>query len=314
MIEDRIRVDIGMCTFRRPALAEALASLDVLDVPDDVELHVIVADNDTEPTARPIVDAFSRSSRHRVSYVHAPDANISIARNACLDTASGRYIAFIDDDETAHPGWIAALLDVARRQRAAAVLGPVEAVYGEDAPRWMRQADLHSTLPVYVDGRIVTGYTCNVLLDREAACVAGRRFDLSLGRTGGEDTDFFTGLTRDGGRIAYAPEALVREVVPQARATFGWLARRRFRMGQTHARIVIGPGSAARQAGQMARAAAKAGWCWAMAAATFPATASSRRHALRGTLHAGAVVGLLGVRESEHYGTAQHGGETPDAA
>ena len=79
---DRLLVDIGLCTFRRPELAEALASIDGLAVPDGVELHVIVADNDTEPTARPRVDAFARSSRHRVSYVHAPAGNISIARNA----------------------------------------------------------------------------------------------------------------------------------------------------------------------------------------------------------------------------------------
>lgn len=314
MTQERLLVDIGLCTFRRPELAEALASIDGLAVPDGVALHVIVADNDTEPTARARVEAFSAVSRHRVTYVHAPARNISIARNACLDAASGHYIAFMDDDETADPAWIAALLDVARMQQAAAVLGPVEAVYGDDAPGWMREADFHSTLPVHVDGRILTGYTCNVLLDRQAASVAGRRFDLSLGRTGGEDTEFFTGLTREGGRIAYAPNARVSECVPQCRATFGWLARRRFRMGQTHARIVIGPGSPVRQAGQMVRAAAKAGWCWAMAAATFPATASSRRHALRGTLHAGAVVGLMGVREQEHYGAVQPAGETPDAA
>ena len=112
MTEARLLVDIGMCTFRRSELAEALASLDRLAVPGGVELHVIVADNDTEPTARATVDAFRSASRHRVTYVHAPAANISIARNACLDTASGRYIAFIDDDQTADPGWIAALLEV----------------------------------------------------------------------------------------------------------------------------------------------------------------------------------------------------------
>jgi hypothetical protein len=49
---------------------------------------------------------------------------------------------------------------------AEVVLGPVDPVYPEDAPDWMRATSVHATRPVHVRGEIRTGYTCNVLIDR----------------------------------------------------------------------------------------------------------------------------------------------------
>ena len=56
-----LRVDIAVCTFRRAALAQTLASLAWLSVPETVRLRVIVADNDVEPSARARVDAATES-------------------------------------------------------------------------------------------------------------------------------------------------------------------------------------------------------------------------------------------------------------
>ncbi len=86
------------------------------------------------------------------------------ARNACLEAADGDFIAFVDDDEVVSEGWLKALLAKAQASGAAAVLGPVRAVYEPDAPEWMVAGDFHSTMPVFVGGEIRTGYTCNVLI------------------------------------------------------------------------------------------------------------------------------------------------------
>ena len=48
-----------------------------------------------------LVDAVAAELPFELLYVHCPAANISIARNACLDNSSGDFLAFIDDDETA---------------------------------------------------------------------------------------------------------------------------------------------------------------------------------------------------------------------
>jgi succinoglycan biosynthesis protein ExoM len=166
----------------------------------------------------------------------------------------------------------------------------------------MRKGDFHSTFPVWVKGEILTGYTCNVLLRRSSPLIGPRRFKLALGRTGGEDTEYFSRLHRDGGAIAYAPEALVLEPVPQNRASFFWLLKRRFRMGQTHGRLL---GEGKDVAGLIIKAsvaAAKVGYCL-VASALFVAFPIRRnRSVLRLVMHAGVISGLFGVSEIHLYG------------
>jgi succinoglycan biosynthesis protein ExoM len=299
-----IRIDVGVCTFRRPQLEQTLRSLGGLHVPAGVVLRVIVADNDSAPSARTLVYGLAAALPFEIRYVHCPASNISLARNACLEAANGDFLIFMDDDqEVVSSDWLTEFLSVANATRADAVLGPVLAVYGEEAPRWMREGDFHSTFPVHVDGRIRTGYSGNALLRLASPVIAGRRFSLPLGRSGGEDTDYFTRLHRDGGRIAYASGAAAREPVPVSRASFAWLAKRRFRSGQTHGRLVGEGLSRAAVARPLMLAAAKAGYCFGAAAVAVFSPVRRNQYALRGVLHAGAVAGMLGMDEIQQYGT-----------
>lgn len=298
-----LRIDIAVCTFRREALSETLASLSRLDVPEGVHLRVIVADNDVTPSAHPRVEAARLPMA--ITYVHCPAGNISIARNACLDHAGADFLAFVDDDEAVEPQWLARLLAEAHATKADVVLGPVRALYGPDAPAWMRRGDFHSTYPVRVGGEIRTGYTCNVLMRLAAPSVAGRRFDLALGRSGGEDTAFFDKVHAAGGRFAFAREAWAEEPVPATRATFSWLARRRLRMGQTHGRILAGRHEGPARIGAAMLAGAKGAACFLAATALVFLPVRRNRFLLRGLLHAGAVSGLFGARTIEPYGTLE---------
>ena len=222
--------------------------------------------------------------------------DICIARNACLDHAEAEFIAFVDDDEVVTPGWLTGLVDKAQASGAAAVLGPVRAIYRSDAPRWMVEGDFHSTFPVFVNGAIRTGYTCNVLV-RWNENYRKLRFDPALGKSGGEDTAFFYQLTALGGTIDYAPDALVDEPVPAERASMDWLVRRRLRFGQTHGML---------QSGSRAKAltivGAKIAFCGAMTALTTFSPVLRRRNWLRAVLHLGVAGGILGVRQATHYG------------
>jgi succinoglycan biosynthesis protein ExoM len=297
-----VRVDICICTYRRPELEDALLSLAAMRPLEGARVRVIVADNDDVPSARDRVYRLASLLPFEISYVHCPASNISIARNACLDLAAGNFLAFVDDDETVAPDWLAVLLRCAADTGAEAVLGPVRAVYAEDAPRWMKRGDFHSTRPVWVDGEIRTGYTCNLLLARSSPRLAGRRFNLALGRTGGEDTEYLTHLHRAGGAIAFAPRALVFEKVPADRARFPWLAKRRFRMGQTHGRILSDNAAGASLAWRMGLAGMKSAYCLAVAALLFFHAERRNRSTLRGIMHAGVVSGLFGMREIVQYG------------
>jgi succinoglycan biosynthesis protein ExoM len=299
-----IRVDIAVCTFRRPALEQTLRSLAKLTVPPGYAVDIIVADNDVQPSAKPLVERMRDEMPFAIRYVHCPAGNISIARNACLDHAHGAFLAFIDDDETASADWLVHLLVQQRDTAAEVVLGPVRAEYGERAPLWMKRADIHSTRPVWISGKIRTGYTCNVLLDLRSKAIARRRFSLALGKSGGEDTEYFTLVSAAGGRIVFAADAWVYEPVPDNRATLSWLVRRRFRMGQTHGRLLAEQRPSSLPS-QFALACAKAGFCAVAGVLTALSPTSRYRYGLRAVLHAGVVSGLVGLREIEQYGTTE---------
>jgi len=292
-------VDICICTYRRLYLEQTLRSLVALDLPDGLEARVIVADNDVQPSARELVRAVSLALPFELRYIHCPASNISLARNACLDAADGDFLAFVDDDSTVSPGWLAELVETAEITGADAVLGPVRAVYSSSAPGWMRRGDFHSTEPVWVDGKIRTGYSGNVLLRRASPHVESRRFNLALGRTGGEDTEYFSQLHRAGGRIAYARDAIVYEPVTATRERFSWLAKRRFRSGQTHGRLLAQRHA---QLPQACLAATKAVFSFSAVLAFAAIPHRRNRQALRGLMHVGVVSGLLGLREIHLYG------------
>jgi len=294
-------VDICVCTYRRPQLADTLSSLAALSLPAGTTLRIIVADNDVTPSAAPLVKRIGEAHPFPIRYLHCPASNISTARNACLDAAVADLIAFIDDDCTASPQWLTALLQEMQNSGADAVLGPVEAMYADGAPGWMRRGDFHSTLPVFVRGELRTGYTCNVLMRRTAPPLAGRRFDLALGRTGGEDTQFFTQMRQSGGTLAFAPNAQASEPVPAERARLSWLAKRKFRTGQTHGRL-LATSQQSLKIKQVAIAGAKVAFCVAAAALFVLSPVRRNRQALRGVMHAGVVSGLIGVREIVLYG------------
>lgn len=303
----RLAIEIAVCTFRRPQLDDLMRSLASLRVPDDFDLGLIVADNDATPIARPRVEGWRTILPFPVRYVHCPASNISLARNTCLDHATGDVLAFADDDETCSREWLVELVAAWRRTGADVVLGPVRAIYAAGAPKWIRRGDFHSIRPVWVKGEIRTGYTSNALLDRGSPAIASRRFKLELGRSGGEDTEFFGALHRSGGRIAYAPNAWTFEPVAAERATFAWLARRHFRSGQTHGRLLAERSRGLlERARALAGAAAKVAYCLAMSGLTAASTRRRNANLLRCLLHVGAVGGLVGMREITQYGELEH--------
>lgn len=295
-------VDVCVCTYHRTSLFDALTSLARQDYPQD-RVRVIVADNADLSEIRQSVEDTARRLGLRVDYIHAPARNISIARNACLDAASAPYIAFLDDDEEADANWISALVGRLADTGADVVLGPVDAVYADEAPAWMKHARLHDTRPtILAGGNITTGYTCNVMM--RAGVVGDLRFLPELGRTGGEDSVFFAELHRRGARLTYANAARVRERVPRERESLTWLTSRAFRTGQTHGRMLLSrPGGTewpVRATG-LGLAWVKCAVCIVQAAVFIWSPAGWRRGLMRACLHAGVVSRLAGKAEIELY-------------
>lgn len=275
-------VTICMCTYRRPAAFEALASFETLsDLSGDV--RVVVIDNDDTDILRAQFEDFAKRYSYPLQYVHAPARNISIARNAALDATDTRWMAFIDDDETADPRWLATLLQC--RDRGVAIIGQCIAVYGAELPSWAARCDFHSNR---IRGDAANAYTSNALLDMDFVRRHTLRFRVELGLTGGEDSVFFRQMKEAGGMIAYCPEAVVYEPVPPQRATMSWVRRRMYRAGQTHG-LLCREFDRTSYRHLWLTAGAKAAFSAMMAIATLPGSDASRRWYARAMLHAGAA-------------------------
>ena len=290
-------IDICICTYRRASLADTIASIARQRLPPDVTVKLIIADNDDNPSAEPLVRRLAQTLGLDCLYVHAPARNIAVARNACLDAATAPLMAFIDDDEIATQEWLGSLLTSHRASMADVTFGPIRAVYPAQ-PAWLQQADMHSIRPtISKSGEIITGYTSNVMIDRArlgerlTAC----RFDPRLGRSGGEDTAFFHHLHGMGARLAFCPEALVTEIVTDNRANLIWLMKRAFRSGQTHGRVLSTSGHWRIKMGLVA--SGKLAYCLADAGARSASAAGWRRSLVRGSLHAGVMAKSLGLQD-----------------
>ncbi len=292
-------IDVCVCTFRRASVADLLASLAKLETPG-WRMRVIVADNDDTPSARGTVEAAFTKLGLNGLYIHAPARNISVARNACLNAARAPLVAFIDDDETARPDWLAQLISNQEATGAGVVFGRVIAAYAPDAPGWMPAADMHSTPPPIRNGEIVGGYTCNVLMRRDA--VGALRFDPAFGRSGGEDTTFFAQLQRAGVTMTYASNAIVDEPIPPARSTLEWLKTRAYRAGQTWGLLQIRNGKS--KPVLIGMSLAKMAFCLVTAGLTFWSPARWRRAVVRSRLHAGVMGAATGKSPLELYGGA----------
>ena len=208
-----ILIDLCICSYKRPEITDLLRQVSSqTGFPPD-RLRVIVADNTEDAMMHARAVDSGRTLGLNLEYVHAPANNISIARNACLDHARAPWVAFLDDDETPTPDWLGALWREAVAGQWDVVLGPVKALYPSHAPSWLARGDFHSTTPVFVQGRIRTAYTGNVLFRREMVERLHLRFRPELGKSGGEDEDFFYRLFDAGGRIGFAADAVVRVVI-----------------------------------------------------------------------------------------------------
>lgn len=294
----KVRIIIGLCTHRRPQVRATIASLALMKIPDNVEVSLLVADNDDAPSGKRDVTEAAAALPFVWRYLHAPAHNISIARNAILDAArddNADLLAFLDDDERVAPQWLCSLFACHTKSGTAATVGPVRSEYLSDAPDWMVQGAVHDTVPdVNTDGFAHTGYTCNVIVDLKSPLTSELEFDVTLGRTGGEDTDFFARYMARGGQISFAADAVVFETVPAQRARMKWLLRRRFRMGQSHGYIVcLGAGPFGRF-GQAAKAMAKAVCFGCLALVRFPSQLGRNRAIMRASLHIGVVSACLG--------------------
>ena len=296
------QISVCICTFRRPCVRQTIESIARQSLDPEVRFEIVVVDNDFEPSARSVVEATHADFDHLdLTYVHAPAQNISIARNACLNTARGEWVAFIDDDEIASEDWLKNHVATAEKGGHDIYVGPVIAAYPDDAPNWAVEADMHT---VRGDDRrpIMTGHTGNVFFKREHPSIKDVRFSEERGRTGGEDTEFFHTCFQRGAKIEHSEHAFVFEPVPHHRLSVEWMAKHKFRSGITYGKVIQYQSGFAGNLLKLIASGAKSACLYVLSCLQFKSVGESRRNYLRAVFHAGVVAAFFSVREAEYYG------------
>ncbi len=221
-------LSVCICTFKRPELLKRL--LDCLTnqrTEGLFSLSVIVADNDAVQSAQPVVAAFSSLSPLPVTYCVEPQQNIALVRNKALERASGDFIVFIDDDEFPADDWLYNLFKSRSANGVDGVLGPVKPSFESEPPSWVRKGRFFER-PNYATGYKLSWAECrtgNVLFKKSILEGVDMPFRSEFG-TAGEDMDFFRRMINKGCTFIWCSDAVVYEVVPQARCNRSFLLRR----------------------------------------------------------------------------------------
>jgi succinoglycan biosynthesis protein ExoM len=306
--------DVSICiaSFRRPhGLARLLDSLAEQQLPQGLDVEIVVVDNDAAGVAQSQAIAACDAARAARWFVE-PHQNIACARNRAVSEARGRWIAFIDDDEVADPGWLAGYWKLAQSSVGDGFFGPVlplldAGVAASPAASWL---DLETFFgrPRHPSGTpVAAGETSTSNSFVRRSLFADRRFDPAWGRTGGSDVEIFDRMLAAGARFLWCDEALVREVIPARRRRLGWLSQRAFRGGVGFTRLQC----QRRRSGAVWRGLPRAALAFGVLVPLLPLTLVAGRRAaaqvwLRICTQAGHLWSFAG-RSYEEYGCADAG-------
>jgi glycosyltransferase involved in cell wall biosynthesis len=201
---------------------------------DPKRLELVIVDNDAVPSAQILAETLAAEAPFPVRYVHEPAPGVANARNAALAAASGEMIAFLDDDEEAAPGWLAALVEAQARYGADVVFGPVQARAPERIVRHREYLEQFFSREGPAEAGVIGHfYGCgDSLVRRSALPHPTHAFLTERNEVGGEDDYLFAVMKQAGARFVWAPEALVYEDPVPERLTLKYAMARAFAYGQ----------------------------------------------------------------------------------
>lgn len=201
---DTFDVSVVCSTYQRAdRLPALLAGLEAQTFPRE-RFEVVIVDDGSNDGTSARVASFAETSSLNLRLVTLPrNTGRSAGRNAGWRAATGRLVAFTDDDCVPAPGWLAAGVD--------AFVGDARVVVGRTRPNPAHEANkgpFSRTQDVDEASGTQFMHTCNVFYRRDdLASVDG--FDDAFNAKGGEDTDLGWRVLENGGSVVFAPDAVV---------------------------------------------------------------------------------------------------------
>lgn len=214
------------------------------------EREIIVVDNASVDETKQLVMERLESVQN-LRYLYEPRLGLYLARETGWRNATGRYVAYIDDDAIACRDWLASIVEAFENTnpRPGAVGGRIDLAWERSPPEWLTE-DLQMPL-ARVDwpggahwlGKDEWLAGCNIAFSRDVLERAGG-FSEALGRRGNillsnEDIMMLRKIEKQGRGAFYQPAARVQHFVPASRMDHKWFLRRSFWQGVSDALMDI---------------------------------------------------------------------------
>lgn len=204
-------------------------------------IEIIVADNSPDLSAKEQTRNLFKLTGLKTYYISVPEPGVANVRNAALSVASGRFIAFLDDDQEAAPDWLSFMVSQCRRDKTSAVFSQIVSRSKVKDKNFLSKLDffsrLHNNKPSGLTGKF---YGCGAsLVDLSLIDPTLIEFDTARNQTGGEDDAFFSAIQKNGGTFSWSKEAVVYEDIPKNRMSKHYICLRSFAYGQGPSRLSL---------------------------------------------------------------------------
>lgn len=221
-----------ICTLNRAEILEAALQSLAGQMAPPGSFEVLVVDNGSTDGTADVADRFREALG--LTYVREDRPGLSYARNTGYLEARGAYVAYLDDDATARPDWVEAILAVVEKESPDVLGGPVIPFFPAGRPAWFpteSQAwSLGEQMRELRKDEYVRGESIVV---RRSALERLGGFRTDLGMKGdalgyGEETELQCRLRRASpcAKIMYSPDMVVHHLVRREKMTLSWQLRR----------------------------------------------------------------------------------------
>ena len=211
------------------------------------DVEVVVVDNGSTDNTRAIVLELTERLEFPFKYVYEPVAGLCQARNRGRAEASGRVLAYIDDDEEIGPDWIRQIREHFLSEKSDCLAGKIG-------------VRLEAEPPFPVDDEMLWFFCTTALGDKERYleypehanggnmsfrtevfdAVGG--FDTNL-KLYGDETEFFRRVSEMEFGTYYNPKIEVNQIIPKDRLTKEELRHKSIVRGKGAAAVwLLGPG------------------------------------------------------------------------
>jgi glucosyl-dolichyl phosphate glucuronosyltransferase len=233
------RITVCICTYNRYDRLPGAIESALQQTLDRSLYRILVVDNSPDHLQAETFGAPYRQPGLLDYHIeHTP--GLSNARNVGARSCGTEFIAFMDDDAIAEPGWLGHVLDAFDRfgASAAVVGGRVEPMWEAPRPSWLGDKLLGWVSVVDWGGDLRVAKPTEWLAGtnisfRTATVLDSGGFDVKLGRKGdgatlmsNEEIIIVNHLREQGLDSVYAPLARVRHLVERKRLQRAWFRKR----------------------------------------------------------------------------------------